>query len=177
MGVWRKGGSTAQSLLAAERSARLDGARDVRVLGGPDERDLAPVVAISTARAEALALHCVVELRGYWGQACACTGDAAPATVAVDAMVDAARAGVTAGDVAAAALTTLGPEAAEVALAYGLGAGIGLDEEESPAIVPGSEAIIPAGTVLALQAVTRVDEQLFCAGATISVGEQSASRW
>lgn len=177
MGVWESGGSTAQSLLAAERSARLDGARDVRVLGGSGEMDLAPAVAVSTARGEALALHCVAELRGYWGQACACTGNATGAAVAVDAMVNAASAGVTAGSVADAALRTLGPEAAEVALAYGLGAGIGLDEEEAPAIVPGSEVIIPAGTVLALQVVTRTDGQLVCAGTTVSVGEQSPSRW
>lgn len=177
VGVWENGGSTAQSLLAVERSARLDGARDVRVLGSPGEGDLAPAVAVSVARGEALALHCVVELRGYWGQACACTGDATHAAVAIEAMVEAARAGVTAGSVAAAALRTLGPEAAKVALAYGLGAGIGLDEDETPAIVPGSEAVVPAGTVLALQVVTRVDGQLVCAGATITVGEQFASRW
>jgi Xaa-Pro aminopeptidase len=175
--AWAGGSSTAQALLAAERSARVDGARDVRVLGGPAEWDIAPAVPASNARGEDLVVQCVVEYRGYWGQACACTTDSTLAAAAVDAMADAARAGAAVGDVASAALERLDPEAAEVALSYGLGAGIGLDEAEAPLIVPGSAVLIPAGALLALQVITRADGRLICAESTVSIGEQIESRW
>jgi Xaa-Pro aminopeptidase len=175
--AWERGLSTAQSLLAVEGSARLDGARDVRVLGGPAQWDLAPAVPASDSRGEDLVLQCVVEYRGYWGQACACTTDVTPANAAIDAMVDAAGAGVSAGDIAAAALERLEQDAAEIALSYGLGAGIGLDEQEAPFIVPGSDALIPSGALLALQVITRSNGRLSCADATLNIGEQTDSRW
>jgi hypothetical protein len=150
------------------------------VLGGPDDSDLAPAVPASDARGHDLVLHCVAETRGYWGQACGSSADASVAVAAIDAMVDAAIAGTPAAAVARAALAVLavrGPEAAEVALSYGLGASIGLDEAEAPVIAPGCEAPLPAGAVLALQVVTRSAGRLVCAGATVRVEELTASRW
>ena len=64
-----------------------------------------------------------------------------------------------------------------MALSYGLGAGIGLDEAESPFIVPDSDVPIAVGTVLALQVITRVNGRLVCADATVLVDEHAASRW
>lgn len=171
------GATAARALLAAEHSARLDGARDVRVLGGPGDRDLAPAVPASSTRGDDLVLYCVAETRGYWGQACGCTADPHDALVALEAMLAAVRAGVTAGSVAEAALALLAPDAAEVALSYGLGASIGLDEAEVPVIAPGSEQVLHAGVLLALQVVTRSVGPLVCAGATLLVGESAASRW
>ena len=175
--AWRDGAATAESLLAVERHARLGGAREVRVLGGSGDLDLAPPVAASTARGEEIVIQCVVERRGYWGQACVSSADVSVAAAAVDAMVAAARANVAAGSVATAALATLDPQSAEVALSYGLGAGIGLDEAESPFIIPDSDVPIAVGTLLALQVITRAGGRLVCAHATVLVGEHAASRW
>jgi Xaa-Pro aminopeptidase len=170
--AWEGGSSATASLLAAERAARSRGARDVRVLGNVDGPWLAPVEAASDARGAGLAVWCAVESIGYWAQACADTtaaGSATAARRAVGAMVEAAAPGAPASALVNAAVAVLPGGEEDVALAYGLGDGAGLDLEERPRIGASSDDVLVAGAVVGLRAVTVENGALTCASETIHV--------
>jgi Xaa-Pro aminopeptidase len=171
--AWEAGGPGAEALLAAERLARLRGARDVRVLGTLDGLCLAPVEEFSGSRANGLVIACAVERLSYWSLAVGDTrdGDGAPAPArrAVDAMAAVAAPGVPAGQLAAAACAELPGGEADIALSYGLGGGVGLDPDERPVVRLGSDEPVPDGAVLALRVFTRTGDVLRGAATTVRV--------
>lgn len=172
---FEEGASAAEAILAAEYSGRHGGCRDVRVLGDLGNSQLAPVEELSGDRGERFSVYCAVEHLGYWGQAAAGTVESAGASAALEAMIGAAEPGVSAAALASAAVATLSPGAADLALSYGLGGGIGLDPSERPEVSPASDAVVTSGTVLALQAIVPEDGGLGCASATVLVGEEGVS--
>jgi len=171
--AWEDGASSSASLLAAERVARARGARDVRVLGNVDGEELAPVEERSSARRDRLVGVCAVESIGYWGTVAIDTAAPSVATAArsaLAAMVGAAAPGVTGGAVAEAAADSLDGGSGDVAFAYGLGGGIGLDPDERPVVALGSSDVLVPGAVLALHVVTVSDGgSLSAAGETLRV--------
>lgn len=172
---FEEGASAAEAVLAAERVGRSEGCRDVRVLGDLGDGQLAPVEELSERRGAEFAVYCAVERLGYWGQAAAGTAPSAGASAALEAMIAAAQAGVEAAELAAAATSALPAAAAEVALSYGLGGGVGLDPSESPEVSASSGTALAAGMVLALQAIVPEDRGLGCAAETVLVTEAGAT--
>lgn len=170
--TFAEGNANADAALTAEHAARMGGAGDVRVLANVDADDLAPREGSSRARTEPLALYCAVELCGYWGEAVFPTGSAAERAVA--AMVAAATAGAPVAALAAAATAELPGAQDDVALAYGLGGGIGLSPAETPMVRPGGEASLRDGAVLALRAITSEQGVPACAARTVAVGSHGA---
>jgi Xaa-Pro aminopeptidase len=177
--AWEGGASNAEAVLAAERGARVRGARDARVLGNLEVDELAPVEEPSNVRHDRLVVFCAVEYIGYWAQACAEAGAGTEAPSAaqrtVDAMVRVASPGSVGAALADAAVDVLPGGVDDVALAYGLGGGIGLDASEAPRVVPGGRDGLPEGTVLALQAFTVDGGRLRCAGKTVRIDGAGAT--
>jgi Xaa-Pro aminopeptidase len=166
--AFQDGASTSAALIEAERTMRLRGARDARVLGNLYGQELAPVEEHRDDRGERLVVYCAAEYLGYWAQACA--GEGAAARRAVEAMVAGAAPGAAAASLVAAAIAELPEGERDVALSYGLGSGGGLDLTEPPVLHPDSDDRLVEGAVVALQVVTVEDGALTCAGETIRVG-------
>jgi Xaa-Pro aminopeptidase/Xaa-Pro dipeptidase len=163
LAAWESGASTTAALIAAEKEARMQGCRDARVLGNLDGEQLAPVEEHGEGRGEHLVVYVAAEYLGYWAQASGDSDDgpaAAAARKAVDAMVAAAGPGVAAADLVAAAVRELPDGAADVALSYGLGGGIGLDLAEGPVLRRDGDDALEQGGVLALQAFTATGGRL-----------------
>lgn len=177
--AWQGGASNAEALLAAERTSRLRGARDVRVLGNLAGEDLAPVEEHSRERHDRLVVYCAVEYLGYWAQHCATVGVGAGAATAprraVDAMVARASPGTNGSQLIAAALAELPPESSDVAVTYGFGGGMGLDSSEAPRLVVAGGDPLVAGGVLGLHVFAREDGRLSCAAATIRIDASGAT--
>lgn len=151
-------GTPYQAAIAAERAARVLGARDVRTLAnlgaGPE---LQPITGTSGPVAERLVLHVGLERAGYWAETTVSfprAGEGAPAARAVAAMREAVRPGARLSHVADQALACLeGPSARTLALEVGLGQGIGLGPEEELAVTPSSAAVLEGGEFLSLRCV------------------------
>ena len=176
--AYNEGGSNASALVAAERAARLDRARDFRGLANLSGMDLRPYEGPSSARQNSLLLWAAVDYHGYWADV-ALTSPPSPggrAQRALDAMVRAARPGATGDDLAQAALQMTPPESAELALSYGLGGGIGLSLEEAPFIRPKSTDVLAEDMVLSLRVLVRENEQTSFAGVLVEVGTDGAKR-
>jgi Xaa-Pro aminopeptidase len=168
------GASNAEAMVAAERVARLHGARDWRCLANLTGRGLRPFERLGSERQERLRLWVAVDQSGYWAHSSTPGAAAGTANRALDAMIACAGAGARGGDVAEAGLAVLGAEDKEAALSYGLGSGIGLDLEEAPAIVPGSAAVLVKGGLLALRVVT--SGALDLATAMVEIGGDTGRR-
>lgn len=165
---FEEGESAAAALLAAEATGRRSGGRDVRVLGDLGDGQLAPVEELSPGRPERFVVYCAVEHLGYWGQATGASAASPVATAALEAMVAQVGSSVETARLADAAIEHLPGGAADIALSYGLGGGIGLDLEEHPEI-DRNGTVIADGAVLALQVITREDGGLGAASATVRV--------
>lgn len=172
------GASNARAVVEAERVARRHRARDFRALANIASDDLRPYEGLSDDRRSPLLLWVAAEYQGYWADV-AVTAPAAGngvAAGAVAAMVAAARAGVPARDVAQAALDKLSGAAAESALAYGLGNGIGLALGEAPTISPRSDEPLVEGALLTLRVLAREASAVSFASALVQVGADGAQR-
>jgi len=152
--AFTSGGDNRAAMLEAERAARAHKARDVRLLASMGGPELRPWEGRLDGRHAPLRLWVAAQYQGYWAEAAATAppprDDAAGR--AVRAMQAAIRAGVTAGDVAAAGIAALPSSAVDSALAYGLGGTIGLAHTEGVEIVPRSAERLVAGSVVALRA-------------------------
>jgi Xaa-Pro aminopeptidase len=165
------GATTTRALVEAERSARARRARDFRALANIDGDDLRPFEGPADSRRSPLVLWIGVDYHGYWADVARTApppaGDQARA--AVDAMARAARAGARAGEVARAGLDRLSPAAAESALLYGLGGGIGLALDDGPRVAPTSSAELVEGAVLSLRTLARDADGVSFANAIVRV--------
>jgi Xaa-Pro aminopeptidase len=174
---FRDGDSAAEAGLAVERAARIAGCRDVRVLCDLGDGELAPIQELSDERGGRFAVFCAVEHLGYWGQAASASEDSPVAASALEAMLAAAAPGADAGTLASAALGALSAAGADVATAYGLGGGIGLDPSEAPEVIAGGRGTLAPGMVLGLQVITPEDDGLGCASQTVAITEDGLIRW
>ena len=161
-----------RAALVAERTARLLGARDVRILANlGDGPELRPISETSGPSAGHLVLHVGLERSGYWAESTVSfprRADAAPAAAAVAAMRAVVRPGALLSEVAEAALSQLdGSAARTLTLEIGLGQGLGLGVEEELAITPTSSAVLEGGEVLSLRCVTTGTEQEWVADGSV----------
>jgi hypothetical protein len=171
------GGDNRAAMLEAERVARAQKARDVRVLASMGGVELRPWEGRLDGRHAPLRLWVAAQYQGYWAEAAATAplprDDAAGR--AVRAMQAAVRAGVTAGEVAEAGIAALPRAAVESALAYGLGGSIGLAHSEGLTMERGSAVRIVEGSVLALRAHVGDAPHASIASALVVVGAYGAS--
>jgi methionyl aminopeptidase len=178
--VLRPGASTSEAFALIERSMRLAGAEDVRILtsGGPDNNELTPPFERRLEDGDAIMLFLGVEIQRYWSEAAQTFVIGTPNTqaehlasrarAAVDAMVATAIAGARGSVIAAAARKSLDDDALMAfAGSYGLGHGIGMNVNEGPSIALDSDDVLNAGTALALHIVLRDGPACAIAGRTI----------
>jgi Xaa-Pro aminopeptidase len=178
--VLRPGASTSEAFALIERSMRLAGAEDVRILtsGGPEGNELAPPIERRLEDGDTIMLFLAVEVQRYWSEAAQTFTIGTPnarseqlvsrARAAVDAMEVASIAGTRGRAVAAAAQKAIGDDALfAFAGSYGLGHGIGMDVEDVPSIALDSDDVLTAGTALALHIVLRDGPACAIAGRTV----------
>jgi hypothetical protein len=169
------GGDNRAAMLEAERVARARKARDVRILASMGGPELRPWEGRLAGRHAPLRLWVAAQYQGYWAEASSSAPADDVAERAVAAMMRAARANATAGEVAAAGIAALPPAVVEPALAYGLGGAIGLAHCEGLAILPGSGERLVGGQLLALRAhIASAAPSI--ASAVVSVGATGAER-
>ncbi len=171
------GGDNRAAMLEAERAARAQRARDVRVLASMGGPELRPWEGRLDGRHAPLRLWVAAQYQGYWAEA-AVTAPAPrddAAERAVRAMQAAVRGGAAAGDVAAAGVAALPPAVVDSALAYGLGGTIGLAHSEGVAIAPRSQERLVAGSVVVLRAHVGEAPYASLASAMVVVGAQGAT--
>jgi len=172
------GDDNAAAMLEAERVARARKARDVRVLvnmGGPELR---PFEGRLDGRHSPVRLWVAAQYQGYWAEAAAMAPSSQPTAAhkAVAAMLSAARADATTGEVAEAAVAALTSAEAQAALDYGLGGTIGLANDEGVRIRVGGHERLVAGSVLALRAHVAAGPEPSIEAAVASVGSSGAQR-
>jgi hypothetical protein len=150
--VFMAGGDNTAAMLEAERVARFNKARDVRVLANMDDTGLRPFEGRLEGRTDTLLLWVAAQYHGYWAVTAVTAGEAdgSPARSAVDAMAATLRGGATAGNVAVAGLAALPDALREIAAQYGFGGTVGLAQCDGIEIAAGSEAQLPLGTVVSL---------------------------
>jgi hypothetical protein len=174
--MFAEGGSNAAAVIEAERVARLEGAWDFRVLANIEGDGLQPLEPSSDERREPLLLWAAARYQGYWADQVAQNSSSADgeAALAVAAMVEAAKAGSTAGPVADAGLSKLSEASRGSALAYGLGRGIGVELNGWPAIVPGSNERLREGMLLSFHVFAASGNRPSLASAMIEVSAGAA---
>lgn len=160
-----------RAAVAAERTARVLGARDARLLANlGDAPELRPIEGSTGPTSEHLVLHVGLERAGYWAETTVSfprVTAAAPAAAAVAAMRAAVRPGAVLGEVAKAGLAHLDSLAERsLALEIGLGQGVGLGVEEELAVVPTSTTRLEGGEVLSFRCVTESADAGWCADAS-----------
>jgi Xaa-Pro aminopeptidase len=174
------GASTSEAFAQIERSLRLAGAEDVRILtsGGPENNELAPPLERRLEDGDTVMLFLGVEIQRYWSEGAQTFAIGTPnaraeqlasrACAAVDAMVATAIAGTRAGVIAAAAQKSLNDDALMAfAGSYGLGHGIGMNVNDMPSIALDSNDVLNAGTALSLHIVLKDGPACAIAGRTI----------
>jgi Xaa-Pro aminopeptidase len=149
--IFAAGGSNAESVIAAERIARREGAWDVRILANLDGMGLRPFERLSATRQSPLLLWVATRYQGYWAdRAIDLSPDTTEAARAIEAMVGAIKPGAAVRDVAEHGLHKLSAPARQSALAHGLGGGIGIALNMRPLIHPASTETFAQGMLLSL---------------------------
>jgi Xaa-Pro aminopeptidase len=153
-----------ESLLAAHliRSARMEGAEDVRLLIGrpvQSEWSLRPVEDATVGGGEKIILHIAACRERYWAEATrtylagpeglVICNDGADATF--NAVAANLKPGRTAAEYVRAAVSQMGALHAELIEEYGLGNGIGITVKEPPILSAGDETTIEPGMCIALR--------------------------
>jgi hypothetical protein len=165
-------------MVAAERTARVNKARDIRILANVDSADLRPFEGLSPARRTPLLLWMGVDYHGYWADTAVTSPGSASSQAAksVEAMTNAAKAGASTADVARAGLAKLSSGASESALDYGLGGGIGLALSDGLTIAPDSDERLVDGALLSLRTLAREGDDVSFANAIVKVGADAGHR-
>lgn len=155
--AWMSGASNAAALVEADGAARGAGANDSRGLVNLDNSgELAPLDELSPFRSETLTAYLAVSFLGYWADlAFTLSSTDTPllreAEAALRVMVDEARPGLRAGELARLAIKKIDPARMNDALRYGLGNGIGLSRDTSPVIAPDNDELLVENSMLALR--------------------------
>jgi Xaa-Pro aminopeptidase len=177
--AFSSGATTTEAMVAAERTARVNKARDIRILANVDSADLRPFEGLSPARRSPLLLWIGVDYHGYWADTAVTSPNSASSSQAaksVDAMTSAAKAGATTADVARAGLAKLSNGASESALDYGLGGGIGLALADGLTIGPDSDEQLVDGALLSLRTLARDGDDVSFANAMVQVGADAGHK-
>ena len=184
----RPGKTVREATARIDRAVRYAGAEDVRIMiatGDHVGKALAPPDECSLAEGDTVLLFIGAEVQRYWAEAGrtlvlgtpdeATSALAQRASDALAAMTKAATGGAAAPAVAQAARSVLGDALSAVAAGYGLGHGIGLDNEEGPEISADSNDSIPADGALALHVTLHDGAQGALAATTVLLRNGSSS--
>jgi Xaa-Pro aminopeptidase len=150
--VFANGGDNTAAMLEAERVARFNKARDVRVLVNMNATELRPFEGRLAGRHAPLKLWVAAQYHGYWAETAVMSGgsDGTPARSAIDAMAAAIRSGASSSTIAEAGLGALPSELRAIALQYGLGGTVGLAQCDGIEIRPGNADKLPENAVVSL---------------------------
>lgn len=163
-----RAGRTMREVTAViDRACRVRAAEDVRLMVASGEQagqSLRPADDRKLARGDAVLVHLAVEAQRYWAEGARTFVVGAPdaavsalharAEQVLIAMRAAIKPGARGGDVAQAARVALGDEAIVASAAgYGLGAGVGLETEETPRIALDSADDIADRSAIALRVI------------------------
>jgi Xaa-Pro aminopeptidase len=172
------GATTTDAMVAAERSARLDKAKDFRILANIDGDELRPFEGLSASNRSPLLMWIGLTYSGYWADVAVTFPSPinSEAEAAVGAMASAAKTGAKASGVAQAGLARLSPAAQETALSYGLGGGIGLALDDWPAVTLASDAVLAESALLSLRTFARDGNNVSFASAIVQVGPSGGMR-
>jgi Xaa-Pro aminopeptidase len=154
--AWRDGIGGEAAALAAERTARLMAAQDVRTLVSHDGgRTLEPFRGAFEAKSTPLAGYIAVKHMGYWAELFVSAADRASdvqqrTQAGLEAAVQCIGPGVAAADVYAQAIAALGGLALHPVLGGSIGRRIGFSANEGGELRPNSRHALKAGDVYAL---------------------------
>ena len=178
--AWREGRGVEAAALEAELTARRMAAQDVRTLVSFDGgRTLSPFRGAFDAKSDPLLGYVAVKHMGYWAelfvQADERAGDLARrAQAALDAMVQAAAPGMTAGELHAKAMAALAPLDLHPVLSGSAGRRIGFSTSEGGELRAGSGDVLKPGDVYALHAGARDNAAGVVASAMIAITAKGA---
>jgi Xaa-Pro aminopeptidase len=179
--IIRPGMTTRQLAAAVDREVRRAAAEDVRVLiagGAQCGSSLRPADDHVLQAGDCVMLYVAGEVQRYWAEgartfvlgraSAAQQALAARADAALAAMRTAAVPGALVSDIHACAENRLDDAGlCASANAYGYGHGIGLDAEEAPFIVAGSDQRIVDGAALALRVIGHIEGQGIAVGQVV----------
>ena len=154
---YQGGASNSQAVIDAERVARSRGAIDVQTLvSRTPAGEMMPIQTVGDPRLPSLTAYLALEYLGYRLDASLTLGAADPALLAsagaaLQAMRRHVRPGITAGQVAQAAMDVLDPEQLRVALRDGLGNAAGLDDAGQPLIAHDNQESLVKDMALSLR--------------------------
>jgi Xaa-Pro aminopeptidase len=163
------------------REARMQGAEDIRLLvARPQEPEWAfrPAEDATIREGETLCVHLGASWERYWSEAIrTCVVRADRLDLVWDQELDGrfrrlvadAKPGARVADWVRAARAAMSPSEIRSLEPYGLGHGIGVTPEESPALAADSRATIESGMCLAVRAALTSDRGLVLHGDTIVV--------
>jgi Xaa-Pro aminopeptidase len=176
--AFESGATTTEAMVEAERTARVNRARDIRILANVDSDDLRPFEGLSPARRTPLLLWIGVDYHGYWADVAITSpsSSGSQAEKAVTRMIAAATPGARAAEVARAGLTQLSTAAQESAQDYGLGSGVGLALADWPTISATSDAQLVDGGLLSLRVLARDGDGVSFANAIVQVAAGGAKK-
>jgi Xaa-Pro aminopeptidase len=170
----RAGATVVDATIAAERTARLGGAQDIRALFSLDGGStLRPFEECSDVRCDPLLAYLAVRYLGYWSEAMVTLADKpnaarAAAAKSLDALIGAAKPGAGVADLAKA-VDDAGPP--HPVLGDRLGHSIGLSLDEAP--LEGDARLAPGG-VYSLHVGTAGPAGNALLSAMVAIGESGA---
>jgi Xaa-Pro aminopeptidase len=154
--AWRDGADVESAALAAERTARLMAAQDVRTLMSFDGgRTLAPFRGAFDSKSDPLVGYLAVKHAGVWGDmfvtaASRDTDVAKRVQAALDAALAVAKPGTSASTLSTKAMETIVPHALHPALGGSIGHLVGLSLDEGGALKPDATHTLAPGEVYTL---------------------------
>jgi Xaa-Pro aminopeptidase len=154
---WQGGADGMHAAIEAERRARRMAAHDVRVLFSVDGgRTLLPFYGITEGSGDPMVAYIAVKYLGYWAESFVTIGAGAPAAkaraaAALDAMIDAAKPGATAAEIAKIAATHLDGAPAHPVIGNSFGHAIGLSISEPPEFTADNSAPLQVGNCYSLR--------------------------
>jgi Xaa-Pro aminopeptidase len=156
--AFRSGASASEAAIAAERTARLAGVQDVRLMVSFDNgRTLQPFFHMKPARQDPLVVYLAGRSSGYWSEAMTTLSSKpyAPAQAAeaeLDAMIGKLKPGMSGADVSALADAAGTFASRHPIVKDRVGYGIGLPLEEMSILRGDTKPVIQEGGVYALHA-------------------------
>jgi Xaa-Pro aminopeptidase len=173
--VFRSGAAATEAAIAAERTARLAGVQDVRILVSFDAgRTLQPFFQMKPIRQNPYVVYVAVRYCGYWSEAMATLSSQPhpPIQAAVselDCMIKELRPGMSGAQMSAVVEGVRAAASRHSLVKDRIGYGIGLSLEETPILRSDSRPIIQEGSVYALHAGADADDGAALTSAVVHV--------
>ncbi|HEY2527672.1 MAG TPA: M24 family metallopeptidase [Xanthobacteraceae bacterium] len=178
--AFRSGAAATEAAIAAERTARLAGVQDVRILVSFDAgRTLQPFIRMKPTRQNPQVAYVAARYCGYWSEAMATLSPKPypPIQAAVselDSMIKELKPGMSGAQLSAVAEGVSAAASRHPLVRDRIGYGIGLSLEETPILRSDSTPIIREGGVYALHTGRDADDGAALTSAVVHVTGDSA---